>query len=44
MVKALTAQGMAGDEIERLFHTFNAWSEPFRAVPVPVDPPRRRLS
>jgi hypothetical protein len=28
--------------IGRLFHTFNAWSEPFRDVP--VDPPRRRTS
>ena len=42
MVAALTAQGMGLDEIERLFHTFNAWSEPFRNVPVPVETPRRR--
>ena len=43
MTAALTAQGMPADEIERLFHTFNAWSEPFRNVPVPVDAPRLRV-
>ncbi len=37
---ALSDSGMTVDEITRLFHTFNAWSEPFREVP--VDPPRRR--
>lgn len=42
MTAALTAKGMSVDEIERLFHTFNAWSEPFRDVPVPVEQPRRR--
>jgi coenzyme F420-reducing hydrogenase gamma subunit len=52
MAAALAAQGMDPDQMERLFHTFNAWSEPFRSVPmpapgatggpVPVDPPRRR--
>lgn len=42
MTAALTAKGMSIDEIERLFHTFNAWSEPFRDVPVPVEQPRRR--
>ena len=42
MTAALTAQGMSVEQIARLFHTFNAWSEPFRDVPVPVDSPRRR--
>lgn len=42
MAAALAAQGMAPDEIDRLFHTFNAWSEPFRNVSVSVDPPTRR--
>jgi coenzyme F420-reducing hydrogenase gamma subunit len=40
MVGALSAMDMDEDAIGRLFHTFNAWSEPFRGVP--VDPPRRR--
>ena len=42
MVGALSAMDMDDDAIGRLFHTFNAWSEPFRGVP--VDPPRRRTS
>jgi len=42
MVGALSEAGMVAGDIERLFHTFNAWSEPFRTVPVPVDPPTRR--
>ena len=42
MVDALAATGMAADEIDRVFHTFNAWSEPFRSVSVPVAPPTRR--
>ncbi|MEL7210338.1 MAG: oxidoreductase [Actinomycetota bacterium] len=45
MVGALRATGMEDGDIERLFHTFNAWSEPFRAVPVdavPVEAPTRR--
>ena len=40
MVGALRAAGLGDAEIERLFHTFNAWAEPFRhplAVEV-VDP------
>ncbi|MGI9594860.1 MAG: oxidoreductase [Acidimicrobiales bacterium] len=41
MVGALRASGMADEAIDRLFHTFNAWSEPFRN-PIPVDPPTRR--
>jgi coenzyme F420-reducing hydrogenase gamma subunit len=41
MVGSLRAMGMDDDAIDRLFHTFNAWSEPFRQ-PIPVDPPTRR--
>jgi sulfhydrogenase subunit delta len=41
MVGALRAQGMPDDEVERLFHTFNAWSEENRDA-VMVAPPRRR--
>jgi len=44
MVAALEAQGMSSGDIERLFHTFNAWSEPFRRVSVGVAPPKRRVS
>ncbi|MDH3707002.1 MAG: oxidoreductase [Acidimicrobiia bacterium] len=40
MVTALAAAGMDGDAIDRVFHTFNAWAEPFRSVA--VDPPTRR--
>lgn len=40
MVSALTSLGVTAETTGRLFHTFNAWSEPFRGVP--VDPPRRR--
>ncbi len=40
MAGLLRSQGLAPAEVERLFHTFNAWSEPFRSVP--VAPPRRR--
>lgn len=43
MAAALEAQGMSIPDIERLFHTFNAWSEPFRSVSVPVDPPKRKV-
>ena len=39
MIAALEAQGMSGPEIERIFHTFNAWTEPFRSAPVTVAPP-----
>lgn len=42
MIGALTTLGMGQDQIERLFHTFNAWSEPFRSAPVPVADPVRR--
>ncbi len=42
MIAALEATGMSAAEIERVFHTFNAWSEPFRSGPVPVAPPARR--
>jgi coenzyme F420-reducing hydrogenase gamma subunit len=37
---ALADHGLDPAAIERLFHTFNAWSEPFRAVPVAA--PTRR--
>ncbi len=37
---ALLDCGLDADAITRLFHTYNAWSEPFRAVP--VETPRRR--
>lgn len=40
MAAALAACGMNDDEVHRLFHTFNAWSEPFRSVP--VAPPVRK--
>ena len=40
LATALTANGMALDDVERLFHTFNAWAEPFRSVR--VEPPTRR--
>lgn len=39
MVGALQTSGMADPEIERLFRTFNAWSEPFRS---PLDDPGQR--
>ncbi len=42
MIGALAASGMPADEIARLLHTFNAWSEPFRNVAVPVATPTRR--
>lgn len=42
MAAALHHQGMGSAEIKRLFHTFNAWSEPFRNVPVPLDLPKRK--
>lgn len=44
MSAALEAQGMSSDDVARLFHSFNAWSEPFRDLPVPVAPPTRRTS
>jgi sulfhydrogenase subunit delta len=43
MVGALRQAGMENDEVERLFHTFNAWSEPFRQ-PIPIADPKRRTS
>lgn len=42
MMAALGANGMGDEEVERLFHTFTAWSEPFRSAPVPVALPTRR--
>ncbi len=46
LVELLRSQGVPDDELYRLFHTFNAWSVPFRdqPVPVPVDAPTRRPS
>ena len=52
MVNLLAVQGLDGNDIERLLHTFNAWSEPFRRVteldsptaPVSVPAPTRRPS
>lgn len=41
MISALKANGMLDDEIDRVFHTFNAWSEPFRGVSVAIEPPKR---
>ncbi len=39
MVEALRP-AMTDDEIDRVFRTFNAWSEPFRAVSVAAPQPR----
>ncbi len=39
LAAALTESGMTADAVERLFHTYNAWSEPFRSVS--VDPQAR---
>ncbi|MDX2381770.1 MAG: oxidoreductase [Acidimicrobiia bacterium] len=35
LVATLRAAGMDEDEVDRLFHTFNAWAEPFREQPAP---------
>ena len=35
MATALAAAGMNPVEMDRVFHTFNAWAEPFRSVPLP---------
>jgi coenzyme F420-reducing hydrogenase gamma subunit len=32
LVGALRAAGMGDGDVERIFHTFNAWSEPFRGA------------
>ena len=37
LVATLRARGVSDTELHRLFHTFNAWSEPFRDQPVPVE-------
>ena len=42
LADALADHGLDPGEIGRLFHTFNAWAEPFRDVP--LDPPVRRPS
>jgi sulfhydrogenase subunit delta len=44
MSQALTQAGMSAADIDRIFHTFNAWSEPFRSASVPVEAPTRRQS
>ena len=36
LIATLRARGTSDEEIGRLFHTFNAWSEPFRDQPTPV--------
>jgi len=41
LTESLRELGMSDDELTRLFHTFNAWSEPFRG-PVPVAAPVRK--
>ncbi len=40
LAEALSNSGMTGPDIDRLFHTFNAWAEPFRSVKIPA--PTRR--
>lgn len=42
MTHTLADLGMTDEAIQRLFHTFNAWAEPFRDVSVPVADPTRR--
>ncbi len=42
MAEALASHGMTPDDVGRIFHTFNCWSEPFRSVPVSVADPSRR--
>ncbi len=42
MSGALTQLGVSPEEIQRLFHTFNAWSEKFRNPPVQVAAPTRK--
>jgi sulfhydrogenase subunit delta len=37
LVATLRARGVNDTELHRVFHTFNAWSEPFRDQPVPVE-------
>ncbi len=42
MTESLRELGMTDVELDRLFHTFNAWTDDFRDQPVPVAPPTRR--
>jgi coenzyme F420-reducing hydrogenase gamma subunit len=42
LVATLRDRGVDDAELHRLFHTFNAWSEPFRDQPVPVELGRTR--
>lgn len=39
LIATLRARGMDEGELERVFHTFNAWAEPFRSQPTPVPLP-----
>ena len=43
LARQLGRSGLDPGQVDRLFHTFNAWAEPFRG-PVPVDPPTRKES
>lgn len=44
LTELLRSKGVSEDELYRMFHTFNAWAEPFRDQPgaVPVAAPTRR--
>jgi coenzyme F420-reducing hydrogenase gamma subunit len=42
LVATLRERGVTDTELHRLFHTFNAWAEPFRDQPVPVELGRER--
>lgn len=44
MAAALRAVGLPDGDIDRLFHTFNAWAEPYRDLSVSVAAPTRRTS
>ena len=39
LIGALQGVGMAGGDVDRVFHTFNAWSEPFRSAGRPEGGP-----
>ena len=42
LAASLGQAGLDGPSIERLFHTFNAWSQPFRGITTPVAAPTRK--
>ena len=44
MAAALATVGVSDDDVARLFHTFNAWAEPYRDLSVPVAAPTRRTT